>query len=149
MIIAESCTERCLLAGLDHNAEIIGQITDIARDRKIKAAAFSAIGALTRADLGFYDQAGREYTVRAVEEPVEIASCSGNISLLDGQPFVHAHATLAGSSGGIFAGHLVRGSIFAAELFLRELPQANLHRMPDRQTGLKLWSEEQNVGVNR
>lgn len=146
MIIEESSPGRCLLARLDHGAEIISQITDIARERKIRAAAISAIGALSRADLGFYDQAGKEYLVRAVEEPVEIASCAGNISLLDGQPFVHAHAVLADSSGVTFAGHLVRGSIFAAELFLQELPQQDLHRTPDNQTGLKLWTGEQNSG---
>lgn len=149
MIIKESSPGRCLLARLDHGAEIISQITDIARERKIRAAAISAIGALSRADLGFYDQAGREYSVRAVEEPVEIASCAGNISFLDGQPFVHAHAVLADSSGVTFAGHLVRGSIFAAELFLQELPQQDLHRTPDSQTGLKLWTGEQNSGEKR
>ena len=149
MIIEESSPGRCLLARLDHGAEIISQITDIARERKIRAAAISAIGALSRADLGFYDQAGRVYLVRAVEEPVEIASCAGNISLLDGQPFVHAHAVLADSSGVTFAGHLVRGSIFAAELFLQELPQQDLHRTPDSQTGLKLWTGEQNSGEKR
>ena len=149
MIIEESSPGRCLLARLDHGAEIISQITDIARERKIRAAAISAIGALSRADLGFYDQAGREYLVRAVEEPVEIASCAGNISLLDGQPFVHAHAVLADSSGVAFAGHLVRGSIFAAELFLQELPQQDLHRTPDSQTGLNLWTGGQNSGEKR
>ena len=149
MIIEENSPGRCLLARLDHGAEIISQITDIARERKIRAAAISAIGALSLADLGFYDQAGRVYLVRAVEEPVEIASCAGNISLLDGQPFVHAHAVLADRFGVTFAGHLVRGSIFAAELFLQELPQQDLHRTPDSQTGLKLWTGEQNSGEKR
>lgn len=149
MIIEESSPGRCLLARLDHGAEIISQITDIARERQIRAASISAIGALSRADLGFYDQAGREYLVRAVEEPVEMASCAGNISLLDGQPFVHAHVVLADRSGVTFAGHLVRGSIFAAELFLQELPQASLDRIPDSQTGLKLWTGEQNSGEKR
>ena len=149
MIIEESSPGRCLLARLDHGAEIISQITDIARERKIRAAAISAIGALSCADLGFYDQAGRVYLVRAVEEPVEIASCTGNISFLDGQPFVHAHAVLADRSGVTFAGHLVRGSIFAAELFLQELPHQDLHRTPDSQTGLKLWTGEQNSGEKR
>lgn len=147
LMIEESFPGRSLLARLDHGAEIMGQITEIARDRNIKAAAISAIGALSRADLGFYDQAGREYLVRAVEEPVEIVSCTGNISLLDGQPFVHAHAVLADSSDRVLAGHLVRGSIFAAELFIQELPQADLHRSWDSSTGLKLWTKGDGSGV--
>ena len=145
MIIEESIAGRSLLARLDHGAEIIGQITDVARERKIKAAAISAIGALSQADLGFYDQAGREYRVRRVEVPMEITSCTGNISLLEGEPFVHAHAVLADSSGTVLAGHLVRGTIFAAELFLLELAEADLHRSWDKQTGLKLWVQPQGV----
>ena len=147
LMIEESSPGRSLLARLDHGAEIIGQITDIARDRNIKAAAISAIGALSRADLGFYDQAGQEYRVRAVEGPVEIASCTGNISLLEGEPFVHAHAVLADSSARVLAGHLVRGSIFAAELFIQELPQVDLHRSWDSPTGLKLWARGDGPGV--
>ena len=146
MIIEESISGRSLLARLDHGEEIIGQITDVARERKIKAAAISAIGALSQADLGFYDQAGREYRVRRVEVPMEITSCTGNISLLEGEPFVHAHAVLADSSGTVLAGHLVRGTIFAAELFVQELAEADLHRSWDKQTGLKLWVQPQGVG---
>ena len=146
MIIEESIAGRSLLARLDHGAEIIGQITDVARERRIKAAAISVIGALSQADLGFYDQAGQEYRVRAVQGPVEIASCTGNISLLEGEPFVHAHAVLADSSGTILAGHLVRGSIFAAELFVQELAQADLNRAYDSRTGLKLWVAGQGKG---
>ena len=147
MIIEESIAGRSLLARLDHGAEIIVQIADLARERNIRAAAISAIGALSRADLGFYDQAGREYMVRGVEGPVEIASCTGNISLLEGEPFVHAHAVLADSSGAVLAGHLVRGTIFAAELYLQELAQADLNRDYDSQTGLKLWGGGQGQGV--
>ena len=146
MIIEESIAGRSLLARLDHGEEMIGQIADLARERKIKAAAISAIGALSQADLGFYDQVGREYRVRRVEGPVEIASCTGNISLLEGEPFVHAHAVLADSSGTVLAGHLVRGTIFAAELFVQELAEADLHRSWDKQTGLKLWVQPQGVG---
>ncbi len=149
MIIEESSPGRSFLARLDHGAEIIGQIADVAREKRIRAAAISTVGAFTRADLGFYDQTGQEYRVRAVEEPVEIASCTGNISLIEGEPFVHSHAVLADSSGRVLAGHLVRGTIFAAELFVQELAEANLHRAWDKQTGLKLWSDMQPQGVGR
>jgi len=109
---------------------------------EIETAFISAIGALTRADLGYYDQTDREYHVTAVDGPVEIAACSGNISLLEGLPFVHAHAVLADGRGRSWAGHLVRGTIFAAELYLQELYGLPLNRVPDPITGLKLWGEE-------
>lgn len=142
MLIRDCSQGKSLLARLDNGAEIIGQITDIARTKKIEAATFYAIGALSRADLGYYDQKAHEYRVTPVEVPVEIASCSGNISLLDGQPFVHAHAVLADGQSRTWAGHLVRGSIFAAEIYLQELPGPRLCRTPDSVTGLNLWTLE-------
>jgi len=142
LLIRDCSKGRGFLAGLDSGAEIVGQIAYLAGDMRIEAAFFSAIGALTRADLGYYDQAAREYHVIPVDEPVELAACSGNISLFEGQPFVHAHAVLANGRGRSWAGHLVRGTIFAAEVYLQELTGLPLNRVPDSITGLKLWGEE-------
>jgi predicted DNA-binding protein with PD1-like motif len=78
------------------------------------------IGALSRAELGYYDQLSHEYGTFSLEEPVELASCYGNISMRDGRPFVHAHAVLSDRTGRTFGGHLTCGTIFAAELYLVE-----------------------------
>ena len=102
----------------------------------------SAIGALSRAELGYYDQLSHEYGTIFLDEPVELASCSGNISMRDGRPFVHAHAVLSDRTGGTFGGHLTSGTIFAAELYLQELSGLPLKRVSDSITGLKLWGEE-------
>jgi uncharacterized protein len=142
LLIRDCSQGQSFLARLDSGAEIVGQITDLARESQIESGTFSAIGALTRADLGYYDQAAREYHVTQVDEPVELAACLGNISLLEGRPFVHAHAVLANGQGLSWAGHLVRGTIFAAELYLQELSGLPLKRVPDSITGLKLWGEE-------
>jgi len=142
LLIRDCSQGQSFLARLDSGAEIIGQITDLARERQIESGTFSAIGALTRADLGYYDQAAHVYHVTPVDEPVEIAACLGNISLLEGRPFVHAHAVLANGRGRSWAGHLVRGTIFAAEVYLQELSGLPLKRVPDSITGLKLWGEE-------
>lgn len=132
---------RCLLASLDLGAEIIGQITDLAKSEGIEAGVLSAIGALKRAELAFYDQASQEYRTIAVEGPVEIASAWGNVSLRDGKTFVHAHAVLADREGRTRGGHLLKGEVFAAELCLQELLGKPLVREHDQTTGLYLWGE--------
>jgi hypothetical protein len=63
----------------------------------------------------------------------------GNISVKDGRPFVHAHAVLADKNGNTKAGHLLEGTVFAAEVYLRELKGAKLERKYDEVTGLSLW----------
>jgi len=134
---------RCLLAGLDHDAEIISQITCLAREEKIETGIFCVIGALKRAELGYYDQESFEYRKILVEGPVELISASGNVSLRDGQPFVHAHAALSDREGRIWGGHLTKGTVFAAELHMQELlGHQPVEREHDSVTGLYLWSEK-------
>ncbi len=132
---------RCLIARLDYGADIVGQITDLAKNEKIETGMFSAIGAMMQAEIAYYDQASHEYHRISIDEPIELVSCSGNVSLRDGQPFVHAHAVLADSSGGTKGGHLISGKIFAAELCLQELLGKPLMRKHDSTTDLYLWDK--------
>ena len=142
MLIRDFRQGRCLVARLDHGTDIIGQITDLAKELEIKTGFLSVIGALSRAELGYYDQVSQKYGKIQIEEPVELVSCLGNISLRNGEPFVHAHAALSDRAGRLYGGHLNSGIVFAAELFMQELLGLNLERVPDSITGLNLWGEE-------
>jgi len=133
---------RSLLIRLDHGSDMIAEMTEIARRLEIVTGVFSAIGALSSAELGYYDQVKNEYGKIAVEEPAELVSCSGNISVRDGQPFVHAHAVLADRGGKVLGGHLMKGCVFAAEVYLQELLGSPVVRVYDPTTGLMLWGEE-------
>jgi hypothetical protein len=142
VLIREFELGRSLLARLEHGEEIIGQITSIIREEDIRAGHLSAIGALEEAEIGCYNQQTHKYQGIKINEPVEIASCSGNISLLEGRPFAHVHAVLSGMEGKVLAGHLTSGRIFAAELYIQELGGQELIRSEDPVTGLNLWREE-------
>jgi predicted DNA-binding protein with PD1-like motif len=131
---------RMLLVRLDHGGEIISQITDLTEKNEIRTGVFTIIGALSRAEVAFYDQAAHRYQTLSVDRPVEISSCTGNVSLRDEHPFVHAHATLSDSQGNVIGGHLSAGTVFAAELFLQELLGEPLIRRHDPITDLYLWS---------
>ncbi len=132
---------RCILVRLDHGADIVKQISDLLDKEKIEAAAFYAIGALAGAKIAYYDQVSHEYRKISINEPVELVSCTGNASLRDGQPFLHAHATLAFSDGKAIGGHLTSGQVFAVEAFVQELLGKPLVRERDSTTGLYLWGQ--------
>ena len=123
----------------EHDSDLIGFVTEFAKKNKIMLARFTAIGALKSAKLGFYDQQKHEYLETELKVPLEIATCVGNVSLKDGEPFVHAHAVLADQSEHVRAGHLLAGRVFAAEIHLTELLGEKLVRKPDPVTGLSLW----------
>ena len=139
MRYAEYQIARTFLIRADYGAELISFIGKVARENDIKVATFTAIGALKSAKLGYYDQEKHEYREISINSSCELANCLGNISLKDGQPFVHAHAVLADENGDAKAGHLVEGMVFAVEVFLQELKGSKLERQPDGVTGLALW----------
>jgi len=133
-------TGKIILEGLPHGADLLEAITDLARREGIEIGTVAAIGAVKSARIGYYDQTAREYRERDIEEPMEISSCLGNISLKNGKIFVHAHINLADSKGRVIGGHLCPGTIiFAAECRITELKGGSLERSFDETTGLSLW----------
>jgi predicted DNA-binding protein with PD1-like motif len=131
-----------LIVRLNCDSDLIQSITELARSRGVEAGSFTAIGALKRAKLGYYDQKNHEYREMKIDSPHEIASCIGNVSLKDGEPFIHAHVVLADETGNTKAGHLFEGIVFAAEVNLRQLEGPRLERKYDEVTGLSLWNAE-------
>ncbi len=115
-------------------------LTGFAKENNISAAVFTALGALKNARLGFYDQKKHVYGELVFSGPIELVSCVGNISLKDGEPFVHAHAVLSDDEGNVRGGHLLGGTIFAAEVHVTELLGGALVRRLDNVTGLSLWN---------
>lgn len=131
-----------LMVRLEHDADLVQSIAELARSKGIEAGSFAAIGALKSARLGYYDQRGHKYREIGIDSACELASCTGNISLKGGVPFAHIHAVLADEAGNIKAGHLLEGVVFAAEVHLRQLEGPKLERKHDEVTGLSLWKAE-------
>jgi uncharacterized protein len=131
---------RVFLVRADYESDLLKFLNELAKDQQIEVASFTAIGALKQAKLGFYDQTKHVYMEEALSEPQEIASCTGNISIKDGEPFVHAHAVLADRNGKTKAGHLLEGRVFAAEIHITELRGETITRKKDTLTGLSLWN---------
>jgi len=142
MGLFEYSADKELIVRLKHDADLVQTMTELVRSRGIEAGSFTAIGALKRARLGYYDQKNHEYRELKIDSPHEMASCVGNVSLKDGEPFIHAHVVLADETGNTKAGHLLEGVVFAAEVHLRQLEGPRLERKYDEVTGLSLWNME-------
>lgn len=135
-------TSKELIVRLKHDADLVQSITELAKNKRIEAASFTAIGALKRVRLGYYDQGSHEYLEIKIDSPCEMASCVGNVSLKEGKLFVHAHVVLSNEEGETKAGHLLEGIVFVAEVHLRQLEGRKLERRYDEVTGLSLWNME-------
>lgn len=137
-------THRQVETGAEYVARFEGgrdwrdQIESLAVDVGAEAGWFTGLGAVTDAEVWFYDQTDLEYRPVTFEEPLEVAGCVGNVSLLDGEPFAHTHAVLSRSDGSTVAGHLNRATVFAGELYLRTFREP-LERTHHEPTDLDLW----------
>ncbi|KXA95825.1 hypothetical protein AKJ65_00490 [candidate division MSBL1 archaeon SCGC-AAA259E19] len=131
--------DKFVIARAEHGEDLIRFIERVAEKRDIKAGTFTAIGALKKATLGFYNQNSHEYQELKIDRPREMVSCIGNISLKEGKPFVHAHVVLADDNGQTIGGHLVEGTVFASEIHLKILEGPKLERKHDEKTDLSLW----------
>jgi len=135
-----------LIVRLEHDADLVQSMTKLAGSNGVEVGSFMAIGALKRARLGYYDQENYGYREMKIDAPHEMASCIGNVSLKDGETFVHVHVVLADDKGNTKAGHLLEGIVFAAEVHLHELEGPRLERKYDEATGLSLWTTEERTG---
>ncbi|TCD48788.1 PPC domain-containing DNA-binding protein [Chlorobium sp. N1] len=144
MSIRQNTTTGRRLAGrLEKGADLLRALAEICRSEGITGGRLEAIGAVTAAVIGYYDQEERRYRFTSFPGGREIVSLTGNVSLLDGEPMVHAHIALADREGRVVGGHLAEGTtVFACEYLIEEHEPAEgdpLTRSLDEATGLKLW----------
>ncbi|WP_435161402.1 PPC domain-containing DNA-binding protein [Halorubrum sp. SY-15] len=114
------------------------EIETLARAEAVEAGWFTALGAVQDAEVWFYDQEATEYRSVTFDEPLEVAACVGNVSMLDDDVFAHTHAVLSRPSGQAVAGHLDAATVWAGECHLRAFAEP-LERTHDPVTDLDLW----------
>ena len=130
-----------LTGRLSHGGDLLEEITDICRRENVQLGWFEALGAVKKARLAFYNQETHDYEFFTVDQPLEITKLVGNVSLKDGNPFVHAHVALADKAGNAYGGHLASGTVvFACEFILEIFEGPVLKRELDEVTGLSLWT---------
>ena len=117
-----------------------GRLVD---EHDLRTAWVSAIGAFEHIDLTEYDQIERRYEEAHRFERCELLSMQGNLSLRNGEPFWHLHATVSLRQDGrdvTYGGHVADGVVFALEFRIECFDEIELRREDDAATGLQLWA---------
>jgi predicted DNA-binding protein with PD1-like motif len=134
---------RSMLGRLPQGKDLLAAIEDLCEDYSIRTAVFSIIGSVTSATLGSYDQNQQVYVTYKKEEPLEIVHCVGNVSLKEGKVAVHAHGVFADIDGNTIGGHVFsETTVYAGEIYIKELRGTPPERVYDNRTGLFLWKAE-------
>ncbi len=122
-------------------SDLIKELNEFVHAQGINLAWFSGLGAVSRATIRYYDQPKQEWVDLDLDERLEVAGMIGNVSLLDGEPIVHAHVSLANGRGQCLGGHLGPNTlVFNLEILMTTLTAGKpVVRKMDAQTGLTIW----------
>jgi len=122
----------------DAGDEVMDGLLMVARESKLAASQFTAIGAFQSVTLGFFDLTKKDYKKTAIDEQVEALSLIGDICLKDSEPQIHAHAVVGLPDASTRGGHLIRGVVRPTlEVVLVESP-VHLRRHHRPEVGLAL-----------
>ena len=122
----------------DKGDEVVQTLTAFAKEHRLRAAHFTAIGAFSAVTLGYFDRAKKDYVKIPVAEQVEVLSLVGDVARQDDEPKIHAHVVVGKSDGTAHGGHLIDGRVWPTlELVLTESART-LARKSDPESGLAL-----------
>ena len=142
-MMKEVTPSRYFMGCLAKGSDLLEELTVICEKENIQIGGFEAIGAVQKACFGFYNQFSRKYNFKEIHNDLEILKCSGNISLNEGKPMIHAHIIFTDENGHAFGGHLAKGTVvFSCEYIIQAFDNSStLKREFDPKTGLRLWKE--------
>jgi uncharacterized protein len=138
-LLHEADGKRTYAVILQKGDEAMRCLQDFAVKEGLGGAQVTAIGALSRATLAFFDWDTKQYRPIPVDEQVEVASLVGDIAIgPHRKPSVHVHAVLGRRDGTSLAGHLQEGHVRPTlEIIITESP-AHLCKVKDEESGLAL-----------
>ncbi len=133
---------------MDNDDDLLDAFHALAEDAGFTAGfVLSAVGKLTRVDLG-YSQGGGRYERVSFHESLLLISCSGNIALADGKLDAHLHVVMGDAEHRARTGHFFTGRITGPiEFAVLALEGDMLDRSLDETTGLPILRLAGNPGT--
>lgn len=132
-------TDKGYFIRLETEEEVMGGLKKLITEERISSAAFTAIGAASEIELGFYDLGKKEYQWKTFSGTYEIIGVMGNVSWMNWEPITHMHGVFSGKDYVAFGGH-IRKMIVGASCEIMLVPHdIQLERGFDETTGLNLW----------
>ena len=106
---------------LDPGEEVVSSLTKLVEEQGVTLASVSALGAARDVTIGIFDTQKKEYHSHRYQGEYEISALVGNVTRMEGAPYLHLHITIGNPmTGEVHAGHLSSCIISATlELFLQ------------------------------
>ena len=126
------------LLRLERGEEVQSTLTQFLADKGLRAGVITGLGGIGDAELGFYDLAHKVYLRKTISGILELVSYLGNITQVNGKPFIHAHAVVSGLDFQAYAGHFFSAKVTITGEFVIRPADWEVSRALDEYSGLKL-----------
>jgi predicted DNA-binding protein with PD1-like motif len=124
---------------LARGEDLLEALNRAVADLGIRAGTVQVIGGLEAATLGYFDPGAAAYRTTTTGH-VEIAAGLGNVSIRDGEPFMHLHLVVSGPDGTALGGHAMDGCrAYVVEAYLRALGGEPPVRREAEGMTMKVW----------
>lgn len=123
---------------LSSGDKIMSSLLAFSIQHTLHASQFTAIGAISRATLGFFDFSTKNYDKIEIDEQAEVLSLAGDITMYQKEQTLHAHIVIGKKDGSAHGGHLIEATVHPTlEMIITESPEY-LEREMDKDSGLPL-----------
>lgn len=123
---------------LEGGTSIVDGIIRIAEREGVKSARVEGIGGVNEITIAYYQQRKKKYEEHRYRGFFEVTSLIGNITVKNGEPFLHAHVTLGKRDMSVIGGHLISGTIFPFLEVVMTPTENRAIRKFDPETGLNV-----------
>lgn len=127
-----------LLIRLDPGEEIVESMTTVCNKENIQLGIVSGIGAVNKATVGLFNPVTKEYFSTTMEKDFEVTNLTGNVAQMNGEVYLHLHATLADLDHNAFGGHLNAATVSATAEIWIDIVDGSVDREFSETIGLNL-----------
>jgi predicted DNA-binding protein with PD1-like motif len=119
--------------------EVMKGLKAFARRYALTAGHLTGIGAISDAEIGYFDPQQNSYLRTHEAGQAELLSLIGNLALYEGEPFFHVHISLGRRDGSARGGHLFSTTVRPTVKLVLTAYSTQVKRSVDRATGLPLF----------
>ena len=94
-----------LVVRLESGERVAETLLRLLRSEDIGYAVVSGLGAVSQVRLSYWNAQSRQYEAHELEEQMEVVSLTGNVTLREGEPFLHLHVGLGRQDLSVLGGH--------------------------------------------
>jgi predicted DNA-binding protein with PD1-like motif len=130
--------ENKVIFRIEKGEELVGSLKDICKQLDLKLGSIVGLGATDKITIGLMNSKTKKYQSREFTGDHEIASLIGNITTMNGEVYLHLHATICNVEHKALGGHLTSAVISATFEGIIDVIDGQVTREFDDETGLNL-----------